>query len=179
MIGTFAPWSKAGIRLTDDMLRLTNDIQCKTCRYSLKGLTSSRCPECGTGFNLKDPYSYIHHVVSGGQILAASAISCAVIAIPMGVTLAIRLLEVIGFVDMRMAGPLMKSVIFGVWLACPAIGWLIARDCLREARFALKETIVTIDQPVLAKIGYALLLMIVWGPAVLIGLVLVLFTLTY
>jgi hypothetical protein len=35
---------------------LPESARCPTCRYSLKGLTESRCPECGTAF---DPASVV------------------------------------------------------------------------------------------------------------------------
>lgn len=33
-------------------------MRCKTCRYSLSGLTEHRCPECGNAFDPNDPYLY-------------------------------------------------------------------------------------------------------------------------
>src|SRR5262249_27654189 len=32
---------------------------CLSCHYPLDGLASSRCPECGTPFDLKDPHTFL------------------------------------------------------------------------------------------------------------------------
>lgn len=34
-------------------------MQCRTCRYDLRGQTSPRCPECGTGFEFDNPSTYV------------------------------------------------------------------------------------------------------------------------
>jgi uncharacterized paraquat-inducible protein A len=33
-------------------------VRCKTCHYSLMGLTEHRCPECGTPFDPNDPSTF-------------------------------------------------------------------------------------------------------------------------
>jgi hypothetical protein len=33
-------------------------VRCKTCHYSLEGLTEHRCPECGIAFDPNDPSTF-------------------------------------------------------------------------------------------------------------------------
>lgn len=35
-------------------------MRCKTCHYSLTGLTEHRCPECGNAFDPNDPNTFEH-----------------------------------------------------------------------------------------------------------------------
>ena len=34
-------------------------MRCKTCHYSLSGLTEHRCPECGAAFDPKNPGTFL------------------------------------------------------------------------------------------------------------------------
>jgi hypothetical protein len=38
-------------------------IYCKHCGYSLRGIESNECPECGEAFDLDDPASYIRFAI--------------------------------------------------------------------------------------------------------------------
>lgn len=153
------------------MFRLTNDIRCLGCGYCLKGLQSSRCPECGKTFDRNDPRTFVYRVLCGKSLLLNSLfvmllLVCTVLGT--GAVLHLKLLidlagELGGFIGM--------VVLLFLWCGLPALAWLLARDRVREARPAMKSRAMPIERPVLARIGYVLLLLVARGPLILILLI--------
>lgn len=48
------PWTRRTLR---EQARRLERGECLNCGYSLRGLTSKRCPECGTAVGLRDEYA--------------------------------------------------------------------------------------------------------------------------
>ena len=55
---------------------LPEDAQCRECRYPLRGLTTPRCPECGTTFDPKDDETYHDPVKGPLEWQPAAALAC-------------------------------------------------------------------------------------------------------
>ena len=63
-------------------------MRCKTCHYSLTGLSEHRCPECGAPFDLGDPNTFddpskdtvtrtdVAFAIAGGWAVASASSAC-------------------------------------------------------------------------------------------------------
>ena len=78
-------------------------IYCKKCGYSLRGIESNACPECGEAFDLENPNSYIRFAIKElpGDIWLTLSMQAAVIVL-LSIGLLVRLFGAdVGFLGYR------------------------------------------------------------------------------
>lgn len=108
---------------------------CLNCHYSLVGLDSARCPECGREFDPGNPTTFAESLVQGRELLRRVLIGIGALLSPLWLWLAILVLKA-GAVDFsysitnRMIFPCAFVAIYG-WLICVSSGrssWKVLRN---------------------------------------------------
>ncbi len=102
--------------------------RCLDCAYSLKGLESMRCPECGRGFDPADAATYSAQTLDSRRLLVRAILGFALcLMMVLGLLVGFDGSDLLGDQSGTMVGVFL-SLLSVVWVIGPIVGWVICMD---------------------------------------------------